>query len=53
VPGSQVEVAYNPADPTESFQVSSETRTALGCLIPFFAVFAVALFWFIGVFPLG
>ncbi|GGI02686.1 DUF3592 domain-containing protein [Arthrobacter liuii] len=53
LPGSLIEVAYNPADPNESLQVSSEPRTALGCLIPFFAVFAVALFWFIGVFPLG
>ena len=53
VPGSLVEVAYNPASPSESFQVSAETRSALGCLIPFFAVFALALFWFIGVFPLG
>jgi hypothetical protein len=53
VPGSLVEVAYNPANPSESFQLSSETRGALGCLVPFFAVFAVALFWFIGVFPLA
>jgi hypothetical protein len=53
MPGSLVEGAYNPTDPSESFHVSSETRTVLGCLIPFFAVFAVALFWFIGVFPLG
>lgn len=53
VPGAPVEVAFNPANPSESFHVSSQTRTALGCLIPFFGVFAVALFWFIGVFPLG
>jgi hypothetical protein len=53
VPGSPVEVAYNPANPNESFHVSSQARTTLGCLIPFFAIFAVALFWFIGVFPLG
>lgn len=53
VPGSLVEVAYNPANPNESLQVSSAPRAALGCLIPFFAVFAVALFWFIGIFPLG
>jgi hypothetical protein len=52
VPGSLVEVAYNPANPNESLQVSSSTRAALGCLIPFFAVFAIALFWFIGIFPL-
>lgn len=51
--GSLIEVAYNPADPNESLQVSSAPRTTLGCLVPFFAVFAVALFWFISVFPLG
>ncbi|MDQ0692872.1 DUF3592 domain-containing protein [Arthrobacter sp. W4I7] len=53
VPGSLIEVAYNPGNPNESMQVSSGPRTAMGCLIPFFAVFALALFWFIGVFPLG
>lgn len=53
VPGSPIEVAYNPANPSESFHVSSQTRTTLGCLIAFFAVFAVVLFWFIGIFPLG
>lgn len=52
LPGSPINIAYNPANPNESFQPSSETRAALGCLIPFFAVFAAALFWFIGVFPL-
>jgi hypothetical protein len=53
VPGSLIEVAYNPQNPNESLQVSSEPRTAMGCLIAFFAVFALALFWFIGIFPLG
>lgn len=53
VPGSLIEVAYNPANPNESFQVSSAPRTTMGCLIPFFAVFAIALFWFISIFPLG
>jgi hypothetical protein len=53
VPGSLIEVAYNPANPNESLQVSSAPRTAMGCLIPFFAVFVLALFWFIGIFPLG
>ena len=47
-----MEVAYNPEDPTESFQVSNQTRVALGCLIPFFVVFAAVLFWFITVLPL-
>ncbi|MHC6591378.1 DUF3592 domain-containing protein [Arthrobacter sp. C152] len=53
VPGSLLEVAYNPANPNESLQVSKPSRTALGCLVPFFAVFAIVLFWFIGIFPLG
>lgn len=53
VPGSLIEVAYNPQNPNESLQVSSEPRTAMGCLIAFFVVFALALFWFIGIFPLG
>ena len=53
VPGSLIEVAYNPQNPNESLQVSSEPRTAVGCLIAFFAVFALALFWFIGIFPMG
>ncbi|MET3934883.1 DUF3592 domain-containing protein [Arthrobacter sp. OAP107] len=53
LPGSVIEVAYNPANPQESLQVSSEPRTAMGCLIAFFGVFAVASFWFIGIFPLG
>jgi hypothetical protein len=53
VPGSLIEVAYNPANPNESLQVSPAPRTAMGCLIPFFGVFAVALLWFISIFPLG
>lgn len=53
MPGSLIEVAYNPANPQESLQVSSAPRTARGCLIAFFAVFSVASFWFIGIFPLG
>lgn len=53
MPGSLIEVAYNPANPNESLQVSSAPPTAVGCLIPFFGVFAVALFWFISIFPLG
>ncbi|UUL76621.1 DUF3592 domain-containing protein [Pseudarthrobacter sp. Fe7] len=53
VPGSLIEVAYNPANPNESLQVSREPRTATGCLIAFFAVFAVVSFWFISVFPIG
>jgi hypothetical protein len=53
VPGSVLKVAYNPADPGQSFQVDHPSRQVLGCLIPIFAVFAVASFWFIGVFPLS
>ena len=53
MPGYLIEVAYNPANPNESLQVSPAPRTAMGCLIPFFGVFAVALFWFISIFPLA
>ncbi|MBT2550568.1 DUF3592 domain-containing protein [Arthrobacter sp. ISL-65] len=53
VPGSVLEVAYNPADPGQSFQVDYPSKQVLGCLAPFFAVFAVVSFWFIGVFPVG
>lgn len=53
VPGSPVEVAYNPVNPNQSFQVASESRMVLGCLVPFFALFSLLLFWVVGVFPLG
>lgn len=53
VQGTLVEVTYNPINPNQSFQVSSQSWATIGCLIPFFAVFAVASFWFIGIFPLG
>jgi hypothetical protein len=51
-PGSSVEVAYNPANPNESFQVDAPSRVVLGCLIPALAMIALMAFWFIGVFPL-
>lgn len=53
VPGSLLEVAYNPADPHQSFQVAAQSKLVLGCLAPFFAVFALVLFWFIGILPVG
>lgn len=53
IPGSFLEVAYNPDDPNESFQVASPSKTVIGCLIPAFALLAIASFWFIGIFPLG
>jgi hypothetical protein len=53
VPGSSLEVAYNPADPNQSFQVDAPSKMVIGCLIPTFAFFALASFWFIGIFPLG
>lgn len=53
VPGSELEVAYNPADPGQSFQVDYPSKQVLGCLVPFFVAFAVASFWFIGIFPMG
>lgn len=52
-PGSLLEVAYNPANPNESFQVDAPSRLVIGCLIPVFVFFALAAFWFIGIFPLG
>jgi hypothetical protein len=53
VPGSTVEVAYNPQDPNQSIHQSPREKAGMGCIISFFAVFAVASFLFIGVFPLG
>jgi hypothetical protein len=53
VPGSLLEVAYNPANPNQSFQVAAQSRMMLGCLVPFFAVFALVSFWFVGIFPVG
>lgn len=53
VPGSLLEVAYNPANPNQSFEMSSESKAAIGCLIPAFALFALLLFWVAGAFPLG
>ena len=52
-PGTLVEVAYNPANPNQSFQVAAESKMLLGCLVPFFAVFALVSFWFVGIFPVG
>ena len=52
-PGTLVEVAYNPANPNQSFQVAAESKMVLGCLVPFFAVFALVSFWFVGIFPVG
>lgn len=53
VPGSLLEVAYNPANPNQSFQVAYESKKVMGCLMPFFALFALGAFWFIGIFPVG
>lgn len=52
-PGTLVEVAYNPANPNQSFQVAAESKLLLGCLVPFFAGFALVSFWFVGIFPVG
>jgi hypothetical protein len=51
VQGSTVEVAYNPEDPNQSFQVESPSKLVLGCLIPIFGFLAMAAFWFIGFLP--
>lgn len=53
VRGSFLDVAYNPADPSQSFQVAAPSKAVIGCLIPAFALLAIASFWFIGIFPLG
>ncbi|WP_104174684.1 DUF3592 domain-containing protein [Arthrobacter sp. Y81] len=53
VPGTFVEVTYNPLNPNQSFQVSSQNRIAIGCLMAFFAVFAVVSFVFITLFGRG
>ena len=53
VPGSFPEVAYNPTDPNQSFQVDSPSRAVIGCFTPVFAFLALASFWFIGIFPMG
>jgi hypothetical protein len=53
VPGTPIQVAYNPADPSESQQVSTAPPTTLGCLVPCFAVFALASLWLISILPVG
>jgi hypothetical protein len=52
-PGSPLEVAYNPVNPNQSFQVASESKLVIGCLMPVFAFFALLLFWVAGNFPVG
>ncbi len=51
VPGSIIEVAYNPVNPNQSFHQSAKTRQTLGCAIPFMVALAVAFYFFIGFFP--
>jgi Protein of unknown function (DUF3592) len=52
-PGSFLNVAYNPANPNQSFEVSAESKALIGCVIPTFAFFGLILFWAAGAFPLG
>jgi hypothetical protein len=52
-PGSLLNVAYNPVNPNQSFEVSSESKALIGCAIPAFGFFALLLFWAAGAFPLG
>lgn len=52
-PGSPLPVAYNPANPNQSFLVASESKMVIGCLMPVFVFFALLLFWVAGAFPLG
>lgn len=51
VPGTLVEVAYNPMNPNQSFQVSSESKVTLGCIVPIFGLFFLLAFWVAGNFP--
>jgi hypothetical protein len=53
VPGTLVEVAYNPAHPNQSFQMSSDSKAILGCAVPCFVLFSLLLFWVAGNFPVG
>ena len=53
LPGSPVEVAYNPLNPNQSFQVSSGSKVLLGCAIPFLASIALGMLFFISAFPEG
>lgn len=41
---------YQFADPNG---ILYESKMVLGCLVPFFALFSLLLFWVVGVFPLG
>ncbi|WP_457964992.1 DUF3592 domain-containing protein [Arthrobacter sp. D1-29] len=50
-PGSLVQVTYNPLNPNQSFQVASDSKKIVGCLIPFLVVFSILLFNFISIFP--
>ncbi|MDV8147843.1 DUF3592 domain-containing protein [Arthrobacter sp. B10-11] len=52
-PGSSVEVMYNPINPNQSFQVSSQDSTVIGCLIPCFAAIAAGSFLFISIVPVS
>ena len=52
VPGSALEVAYNPADPHQSFPVDSPSKLLMGCIIPVMLLLGLASFWFIGFLPL-
>ena len=54
--GTAIPVLYNPANPAapnQSFQVASESKMVIGCLMPVFAFFALLLFWVAGAFPVG
>jgi hypothetical protein len=52
-PGTPVEVMYNPINPNQSFQVSSQDKTVIGCLIPCFAAIAAGALLFITVLPVN
>lgn len=48
IPGSYLEVAYNPESPNQSFEVATQSKQMIGCLIPALVFLGIASFWFIG-----
>lgn len=47
-PGEILEVAFNPANPNQSFQVDAPSKLMIGCLIPVFVFIGIIMFWAIG-----
>ncbi|HSN38279.1 MAG TPA: DUF3592 domain-containing protein [Arthrobacter sp.] len=47
-PDEILAVAFNPANPNQSFQVDAPSKLMIGCLIPAFAFIGLVMFWAIG-----